>query len=109
MNATRLFYVTDSVESNEEIFETYQEAIAYFCSLIDDNQELVRLRICEVNNAYQYSDGEGRILWNYEDRADTFTTIKEFPLGDASALRAEALQELADEARQSMREEGVDV
>ena len=105
MSATRLFYVTDSVESNEEIFETYQEAIAYFWKLVDDDQEMPRLRICEVNNAYQYGKDIDSMMWNYEDRADTFTTVKEFPI-DVAAYKAELLQEKADELRKSLREEG---
>ena len=79
MNETRLFYVTDSVESNEEIFETYQQAREYMKRLEDDNQELVRLRICEVNNAYYDKQLKS---YNYDDRADTFTTIKEFKFED---------------------------
>lgn len=77
---TRLFYVTDSVESNEEIFETYQEARDYMLKLEADNQELVRLRICEVNNAYRETtkDSKTGASWNYDDRSDTFLTVKEF-------------------------------
>lgn len=43
--------------------------------LQDDNQELVRLRICEVNHAYFDEKLNG---WNYDDYPDTFLTIKEY-------------------------------
>jgi len=80
MTDTRVFYVTDSVESNEEIFESYQEAVKYYWRLVDDRQELVRLRICEVNNAYFDKQLN---TWNYDDLSDTFTTIKELELINA--------------------------
>lgn len=101
MSDTRLFYVTDSVESNEEIFETYEEAMSHFWRLVNDGQELPRLRVCEVVRAFKENG-----VWNYDDQADTFTTVKVFPI-DVAANRAEMLQEKADEARQALKEEGL--
>lgn len=68
---TRLFYVVDAPEVNEELFETYREAEAEYKDMARLNIG-ARLRICEVNHAYR--DGNG---WNYEDFSDTFSTIQE--------------------------------
>ncbi len=68
---TRLFFVVDSRETHEELFETREKAINRCDSLMTFGDD-PRLRICMVKNAYR--DGEG---WNYDDQADTFETIKE--------------------------------
>lgn len=70
-DGTRLFFVTDSHEDNEEIFETLEDAEFYIKEEMDAGTGR-RLRVCFVNNAYQ-EDGR----WNYEDKSNTFETIKE--------------------------------
>lgn len=76
---TRLFFVTDSIEDNEEIFDTLEAAEAYIKTMPIETSEgepsLPRLRICLVRNAYleDYQEGQS---WNYDDQADTFETIK---------------------------------
>lgn len=71
---TRVFFVTDSLEDNEELFETFEGALAYvranMPSLVDP-----RIRVCFVQNAYRQGEG-----WNYDDKANTFETIKEIEL-----------------------------
>jgi hypothetical protein len=71
---TRVFFVTDSVESEPELFQTYGEAVNYAELLKNDNHELVRVCVRLINNAYQENDG-GLISWNYEDLSDTFGDI----------------------------------
>jgi hypothetical protein len=71
-DGTRLFFVADSFESNEEIFETLEEAEFYVKEELDEGSGR-RLRICLVNNAYQQEDGK----WNYDDQSNTFETVKE--------------------------------
>lgn len=66
----RLFFVTDSTEDNEEIFETLQEAEEYLKrTKLGKNP---RIRICMVRNAYKEDNGG----WNYDDYSDTFETVK---------------------------------
>lgn len=69
-DATRLFFVTDSDGSNEELFETL-EAAKHEVDNMAENGENPRLRVCLVRNAYR--DGD---RWNYDDNTDTFETIK---------------------------------
>lgn len=71
-DGTRLFFVTDSHEDNEELFETLEDAEMYIQNEMDEGTGR-RLRICLVNNAYQEEDGR----WNYEDFSNTFETVKE--------------------------------
>lgn len=71
-DGTRLFFVVDSLESNEEIFETLEEAEMYVKNELDEGSGR-RLRICLVNNAYKEENGS----WNYEDFSNTFETVKE--------------------------------
>lgn len=71
-DGTRLFFVTDSHEDNEEIFETLEEAEFYIKNEMDPGTGR-RLRICLVNNAYRQEDGS----WNYDDLSNTFETVKE--------------------------------
>jgi hypothetical protein len=76
---TRVFFVTDSLDNNEEIFETLEEA-EEFLDTIPEKRELDdigqsnerRLRICLVRHAYKEANGG----WNYDDCVDTFETIK---------------------------------
>jgi hypothetical protein len=63
----RLFFVVDSVDDNEEIFETLKEAEAW----ADDIGDISRIRICIVRNTY-----ENKGCWNYNDLSDTFETVK---------------------------------
>lgn len=74
----RLFYVVDSSEDNEEIFETYGEAEAYFETLSptreddevgDSNHRRIYIGI--VNNTYKNTDH-----FEYDDFSDTFMHIK---------------------------------
>ena len=78
MDQTRLFYVVDSIEDNEEIFETFEAAKAHYDKLSpirtldyigEPNNR--RIYIGETTNAYRENDG-----WNYDDVGfDTFTNI----------------------------------
>ena len=70
LSGTRVFFVVDSVEDNEEIFETLEQAEAYFLSGLSETEGR-RIRVCLVRNAYK-EDG----VWNYDDYSDTFTDIK---------------------------------
>lgn len=64
---TRLFFVVDNYKTNEEIFETLQEADKYAATLANP-----KIKIAIVKNAYKEDNGS----WNYEDSADTFGYIK---------------------------------
>lgn len=71
---TRLFWVVDSIRheeaNNEELFESLEDAEEYIKATKFNG--LVRIRICVVRNAYwdeQLDD------WNYDDLADTFSTV----------------------------------
>ena len=66
----RLFWVVDSLEDNEEIFETLQEADEFLLTLKPEDKP--RINICIVKNAYKEDDGS----WNYEDQSDTFEIIR---------------------------------
>lgn len=67
---TRIFFVVDSKEDNEEIFETLEEARSYLISSINYGDK-GRLYIAYVKNAYKEDE-----KWNYDDRSDTFQIIK---------------------------------
>ncbi len=67
---TRVFFVVDSIENNEEIFETLEEAQSYFLSVINAGDK-GRLYIATVKNAYKEDNN-----WNYKDLSDTFRIIK---------------------------------
>ena len=67
---TRLFFVTDSVEDNEEIFETLEDAEEYVQAT--KFKATPRTRICMVKHAYREANGE----WNYDDLSNTFETVK---------------------------------
>jgi len=66
----RLFWVVDSLNDNEEIFETLQEADEFLLTL--DPEDKPRINICIVKNAYKEENGQ----WTYEDLADTFEIIR---------------------------------
>lgn len=66
---TRLFFVTDSADDNEEIFETLEDAEEYIEATKFNAPP--RIRICIVRNAYKEGGGE----WNYDDLSNTFTTV----------------------------------
>ena len=70
MSNTRVFFVTDSKEDNEELHTTLEGARAHLLSVMNSGTER-RIRVCMVRNAYQEGD-----RWNYDDQADTFTDIK---------------------------------
>ena len=70
MNDTRVFFVTDSTEDNEELHETLEQAQAYTLSAMSEPQT-ARIRICMVLHAFP----EGR-RWNYDDQDNTFVTVK---------------------------------
>jgi hypothetical protein len=67
---TRVFFVTDGKTTNEEIFETLEEAQQYMLDAID-SEDSPRVYIAMVKNAYK-EDGK----WNYEDFSDTFRIVK---------------------------------
>ena len=73
---TRVFYVVDSIEDNEEIFETLEEAETYFLSLHTETNP--RLFIAMVRHAFQEKtkDSDTKTTWNYNDLSDTFHIIK---------------------------------
>jgi hypothetical protein len=66
---TRLFWVVDSPEDNEEIFEAQEDAKKYAEKY--GKQSPYRIYIAEVRNYFQEANG----AWNYEDHSDTFNTI----------------------------------
>ena len=75
---TRLFFVVDSLEDNEEIFETFGEAKRWYSALRKGAKP--RIRVCFVKNAYikEFREGEEMTKgnkWNYDDYSDTFETI----------------------------------
>lgn len=67
---TRVFFVVDSTEDNEEIYETLEEAQKWFGMIAIGRKP--RLRIAIVRNAYLE-----RGKWNYSDFADTFETVSD--------------------------------
>lgn len=69
MEKSRLFWVVDSHEDNEEIFATKSEALKYAEKY--GKQEPYRIFIAEVRNYFREVNGS----WNYDDRADTFDHI----------------------------------
>lgn len=76
LDSTRLFFVVDSHEANEEIFTTYGEAEAHYKKL--KGQTGRRIYAGLVNNAYYEKDLKG---WNYDDQANTFTQISVLRIG----------------------------
>jgi hypothetical protein len=71
-SATRVFFVTDSFESNQEIFETLGEADHHFKTRLREEAG-ARLYVAMVNHAYREADGR----WNYDDYSDTFRFLSE--------------------------------
>lgn len=69
--ATRVFFVTDSIEANEELHETLEDAVDYAKNEMDAGSGR-RIRVCIVRNAFREADGG----WNYDDYTNTFETIK---------------------------------
>jgi len=68
---TRLFYVVESDESAPEIFLVRKDALKNAFKWYCEGDTYVQVSIKEVNNAY-IEEG----VWNYEERNDTFDTIK---------------------------------
>ena len=68
---TRLFFVVDSREDNEEIFATLEEAEKFYEVSNEENKP--RLYIAIVKHAYYENDIKA---WNYEDLSNTFEIIK---------------------------------
>ena len=70
---TRLFFVVDSWNDNEEIYETLEQAEKLYYLLEKENSPNCkpRLYIAMVKNAYQEGSG-----WNYDDFSDTFQIIE---------------------------------
>ncbi len=66
---TRLFWVTDSKEDNEEIFESLEDAEEYIEATKFRGSP--RIKICVVEHAYKEDNDE----WNYVDLANTFRVI----------------------------------
>ena len=73
---TRVFFVVDSSEDNEEIFETLEEANKFF--RVIKNNPNASIYIAIVKNAFKEDTGE----WNYDDRADTFEKIQVLQKGE---------------------------
>jgi hypothetical protein len=67
---TRVFFVVDSSEHNEEIFETLEEASEFFRVIKDSPNASIYIAI--VQNAFKEDTG----AWNYDDRVDTFEKIQ---------------------------------
>jgi hypothetical protein len=73
---TRLFFVVEGVDTNEEIFETLETATSYFHEVVKEDK--ARVYVGLVRNAYEETDRSGKkIGWNYEDFSNTFTIIKD--------------------------------
>jgi hypothetical protein len=70
---TRLFYVVDATETNEEIYTTLEEAERNYKELDVLPQDKPRLYIAQVKNAYFEKELNA---WNYHDYSDTFEIIK---------------------------------
>ena len=70
-NMSKLFFVVDDEDTNEEIFEYYEQAVDYCNSLSGKN---IRIRISIVRNYFKDKEDD---WWNYEDLSDTFEFIKE--------------------------------
>lgn len=69
-NETRVFFVVDSIEDNEELFETLESAKEYLDTLSPKDKP--RVRVCIVRHAHKEPEGS----WNYTDLSDTFEEIK---------------------------------
>jgi len=67
---SRVFFVTDSVEDNEELFETLEGAMAHISML--KKKDKPKLKVMIVRNAYKDDNGE----WTYDDLSDTFELIR---------------------------------
>lgn len=70
---TRVFYVVDSTEDNEEIFETLEGAQAHMLSAMSEPQT-ARLYVAKVRNAYRDPTNDDQ--WAYEDLSDTFEIVQ---------------------------------
>ena len=71
MKETRLFFVVDADNVNEEIFETLEHASEFANSLKELNVG-TRVRICLVRNTFTSKSG-----YQYEDLANTFETVSD--------------------------------
>lgn len=70
---TRVFFVVDSKDDNEEIYTSLEEANLAFDKL--KGREGKRLYIAYVRNSYFTIDGRNG-KWNYDDHSDTFNIIR---------------------------------
>lgn len=91
MKETRLFFVVDTIEKNEEIFTTLGEAQKYYGTV--KNEDGARLYIGMVKNAYQEDGG----TWNYEDFSDTFEIVQVLENGEI-AKAMNRMGEIEEEA-----------
>lgn len=71
-NPTRVFFVVDAPDINEELFTELELAADEANELAKLGNE-ARVRICLVRHAYYEEELAG---WNYDDWADTFETVK---------------------------------
>lgn len=69
---TRLFFVVDADNVNDELFETYEDSELYAEALRQQKEPGVRVRICIVRNSYREVNG-----WNYDDLSNTFETVSD--------------------------------
>jgi hypothetical protein len=67
---TRVFFVVDSVDTNEELFETLEIAQWWAADLLNRKKQVPRIRVAIVKHAFM-DDG----VWNYDDQADTFQFV----------------------------------
>lgn len=71
MSDTRVFFVTEGEETNREIHETLEKAIAHTIAYMP-TEDSPQILVCIVKNAYWEEDLG---VWNYEDEPDTFTDL----------------------------------
>jgi hypothetical protein len=76
MKTTRLFYVVESEESNPEIFIHKEDALKNARDWKRQGDINIEVSIKEVKNWFQEKYGDEREVFNYDDYADTFNTIK---------------------------------
>lgn len=71
MNETRIFFVTEGIETNRELHETLEDAQAQYKNIPDEDQP--QILACMVWDAFWEEDLG---VWNYEDHPRTFTDLK---------------------------------
>jgi DNA polymerase II large subunit len=72
-NQTRVFFVVDAIENNEELYTTLEQAEHAYNELDVRKEDKPRLYIALVRNAFYEEDLD---CWNYNDQINTFNIIK---------------------------------